>query len=151
MLIAMCLRTGRRPLLSASPAWESAEVCRPRGNALPRSLSNQRRWLKSPELILRAKFENPLKFQWGTGGAEATSLRLSTDFDVTLLIDLSNAIIAAKWKGGVTRSTTSACRKAIPHHSWSIRQVRHSRVWSIASLVTTRPAEEVIEAFKLYV
>jgi hypothetical protein len=47
---------------------------------------------------LRAKFENPLKFQWGTGGAEAPP-SVVHGFDVTLLIDLSNAIIAAEAAG----------------------------------------------------
>jgi hypothetical protein len=47
---------------------------------------------------LRAKFENPLKFQWGTGGAEAPP-SIVHGFDVTLLIDVSNAIIAAEAAG----------------------------------------------------
>ena len=47
---------------------------------------------------LRDKMENPLKFQWGTGGAEEPPATVH-GFDAKLLIDLSNAIIAAEAKG----------------------------------------------------
>jgi len=71
------------------------------GNAITRLLST-----KAMSQIagagLREKFENPLKFQWGTGGADQPPSTVH-GFDVTLLIDLSNAIIAAETSGRLPR------------------------------------------------
>src|SRR5450755_517807 len=68
-----------------------------RGNAFPRFLAN-RAMSEIAGAGLREKIENPLKFQWGTGGAEQPPAIIH-GFDVALLIDICNAIIAAESKG----------------------------------------------------
>jgi hypothetical protein len=119
-----------------------------RGNAIPRFLSNQ-----SMENFvgaeLRKKLENPLKFQWGTGGAEAPP-GIVYGFDSALLIDLCQAIIAAENAG-----TLSGIRYKL------LRQQSHiilgasaksgikRLIYDLAGYSPT--TEEAIAAFKLYV
>jgi hypothetical protein len=67
-----------------------------RGNALPRFLSSS----VMANVIgaeLREKLEKPLKFQGVSVGAGVTPA-ITYGFDVALLIDLANAIIAAEYK-----------------------------------------------------
>lgn len=71
-----------------------------RGNAFPRFLATKG-MSEIAGAELRAKIENPLKFQWGTGGAEQPPATIH-GFDVTLLIDLCNAIIAAESEGSLS-------------------------------------------------
>jgi hypothetical protein len=116
-----------------------------RGNAFPRFLAT-----KSMSDVagaeLRAKLENPLKFQWGTGGAEQPPATVH-GFDAALLIDLSNAIIAAeptlpKRYGRIAQQAhiivVASAKSGIKH-----------LVYALAGYSPT--AEEVISAFKLYV
>lgn len=65
-----------------------------RANALPRFLANKVMSENGGAELLR-KIENPLKFQWGTGGAGAPPSTIH-GFDSSLLIDTCNAIIAAE-------------------------------------------------------
>lgn len=65
-----------------------------RGNSFPRFLAT-RSIAEVAGAELREKLENPLKFQWGGGGAEQPPATVH-GFDVGLLIDLCNAIIAAE-------------------------------------------------------
>ena len=44
---------------------------------------------------LRNKLENPLKFQWGTGGAGSPPPSIISGFDATLLIDVCKAIVSS--------------------------------------------------------
>jgi hypothetical protein len=79
-----------------------------RGNAFPRFLGQQS-IADVAGAELREKLENPLKFHWGTGGAEVPPTTVH-GFDVTLLIDLCNAIIAAEANDiGAIHSAADCC------------------------------------------
>lgn len=116
-----------------------------RGNAFPRFLATQS-MSGVAGAGLRAKLENPLKFQWGTGGAEQPPATVH-GFDAALLIDLSNAIIAAepelpKRYGRIARQAHiivgASAKNGIKH-----------LVYSLAGYNPT--ADEIISSFKLYV
>jgi hypothetical protein len=52
-----------------------------------------------------------LSFQWGTGGAEAPPSTVQ-GYDVALLIDLSNTIIAAESKGALPPQYAKVAKQA---------------------------------------
>src|ERR1700730_18853939 len=81
-----------------------------RGNAFPRFLAN-RAMSEIAGAGLREKIENPLKFQWGTGGAEQPPAIIH-GFDVALLIDICNAIIAAESKGDLPKRYDAVAKQA---------------------------------------
>jgi hypothetical protein len=118
-----------------------------RGNAFPRFLATQ----SIAEIAgaeLRAKLENPLKFQWGTGGAEQPPATVH-GFDVTLLIDLCNAIIAAEATGTLGKRYGRIARQAHIIVGASAKSGIQGLVYRLAGYNPT--AEEVIAAFKFYV
>lgn len=117
------------------------------GNAITRLL-NTKAMSKIAGAELRAKFENPLKFQWGTGGAEQPP-SVVHGFDVTLLIDLSNAIIAAEFVGKIPPHYTKLAKQAHVIVGASAKSGIQGLVYRLAGYNPT--AEEVIAAFKLYV
>lgn len=119
----------------------------PRGNALPRFLSAQS-FVDVAGAELRAKLENPLKFQWGTGGAEHPPTTVH-GFDVTLLIDLCNAIISAEAKGTLSKRYDRIARQAHIIVGASAKSGIQGLVYRLAGYNPT--ADEVITAFKLYV
>lgn len=120
----------------------------PRGNALPRFLgSNAMRNFVGAEL--REKLENPLRFQWGTGGAEAPPT-LVHGVDAKVLIDVCQAVIAAENAG----TLKGARYKGIAKQSYII--LGASAKSGITRLVYdlagwSQSAEDAIAAFKLYV
>lgn len=67
-----------------------------RGNAFPQFLATQA-MSEAVGVELRAKTDNPLKFQWGTGGAEQPPATIH-GFDAALLIDVCKAIIQTEIK-----------------------------------------------------
>jgi hypothetical protein len=116
-----------------------------RGNALPRFLSTQ----LMADFVgaeIRQKFENPLKFQSSKLGAGPTV----HGFDVTLLIDICKAVIAAESSGklGGARYANIA-RQAHIIVGASAKAGIKQLVYALAGYNPT--AEEVIAAFKLYV
>ena len=116
-----------------------------RGNALPRFLANK----VMRETIgaeLREKIENPLKFQWVSGGAGAPTATIH-GFDSSLLIDICNAIIASEDKLGARYAAVAKQAHLIVGASarLGIKQL----VYALAGYDPT--TEEVIAAFKLYV
>jgi len=117
------------------------------GNAITRFLSN-RATVQIGGADLRAKFENPLKFQWGTGGAEAPP-SIVHGFDVTLLIDVSNTIIAAESDGALPPQYKKIAKQAHIIVGASAKSGIQGLVYRLAGYNPT--AEEVIAAFKLYV
>jgi hypothetical protein len=117
------------------------------GNAITRFLST-RAMARIAGADLRAKFENPLKFQWGTGGAEAPP-SIVNGFDVTLLIDVSNTIIAAESAGTLPPNYKKIARQAHIIVGASAKSGIQGLVYRLAGYNPT--AEEVITAFKLYV
>ena len=84
------------------------------GNAITRLLGT-RAMAEFAGAEWRGKFENPLKFQWGTGGTEQPP-SIVHGFDVTLLIDLSNAIIAAEVRRQCRTATSRIAKETSPHH-----------------------------------
>lgn len=117
------------------------------GNAITRFLSTKAiAKIAGAELI--AKFENPVKFQWGSGGAEAPPSTVH-GYDVALLIDLSNAIIAAESEGALPPQYTKVGRQAHIVVGASAKNGIKQLVYALAGYNPT--AEEVISAFKLYV
>jgi hypothetical protein len=118
-----------------------------RGNAFPRFLA-QKSIADVAGAELRAKLENPLKFQWGTGGADQPPATIH-GFDVTLLIDLCNAIIAAEAAGTLSKRYTRIARQAHIIVGASAKSGIQGLVYRLAGYNPT--AEEVIAAFKLYV
>ena len=118
-----------------------------RGNAFPRFLAT-RAMSEVAGAELRAKLENPLKFQWGTGGAEQPPATIH-GFDATLLIDLSNAIIAAESSGKLLPRYAKIAKQAHIIVGASAKSGIKYLVYALAGYNPT--AEEVIAAFKLYV
>jgi hypothetical protein len=118
-----------------------------RGNAFPRFLATQS-IADVAGAELRGKLENPLKFQWGIGGAEQPPATVH-GFDVTLLIDLCNAIIAAEAKGTLSKRYNRIARQAHIIVGASAKSGIQGVVYRLAGYNPT--AEEVIAAFKLYV
>jgi hypothetical protein len=118
-----------------------------RGNAFPRFLSNK----AMSEIAgagLREKIENPLKFQWGTGGAEQPPAIIH-GFDVALLIDICNAIIAAESKGDFPKRYAEVAKQAHIIVGASAKFGIKHLVYTLSGYDATR--EEVIAAFKFYV
>jgi P63C domain len=97
---------------------------------------------------LRDKMENPLRFQIGAGGAGQPP-SVSFGFDVTLLIDICNAIIAAESAGNLTKQYARIARQAHVIVGASAKSGIQGLVYRLAGYNPT--AEEVIAAFKLYV
>ena len=81
-----------------------------RGNALPRFMASK---VISPSVgaELRDKIENPLKFQWGTGGAGSPPTVIN-GLDATVLIDLCKAIIDAEASGRLQKRHTKIAAQA---------------------------------------
>lgn len=118
-----------------------------RGNAFPRFLA-QKSIAEVAGAELTAKLENPLKFQWGTGGADQPPATIH-GYDVTLLIDLCNAIIASEVKGTLSKRYARIAQQAHIIVGASAKSGIQGLVYRLAGYSPT--AEEVITAFKLYV
>ena len=118
----------------------------PRSNALPRFLASKAMSGADAEII--KKIENPLKFQWGTGGAGIPPTVIH-GFDVTLLIDICNAIIKAESEGKFVGRYSRLAQQAHIIVGASAKAGIQGLVYSLAGYNPT--AEEVIAAFKLYV
>lgn len=65
---------------------------------------------------LLRKIQNPLKFQWGSGGAEQPPSEIN-GYDVTLLIDACKAIIKAADDGRLLMRQKPMARQAHPADS----------------------------------
>jgi hypothetical protein len=116
-----------------------------RGNALPRFLSTK---VMADHLgaEIREKFENPLRFQSAMVGAGPTI----HGFDVTLLIDICKAIIAAEADRKLSVSRyANMVRQAHIIVGASAKAGIKQLVYALAGYSPT--TDEVIAAFKLYV
>jgi P63C domain len=120
----------------------------PRGNALPRFLATQAMsGVVGAELGER--LTNPLKFQWGSGGAGPPPINVH-GFDATVLIDIANAIIAAEAEGKLSNDRYEGLiRQAHIIVGASAKSGIKYLVYALAGYSPT--AEEVITAFKTYV
>lgn len=119
----------------------------PRGNALPRFLGS-RAMAIVVGAELRQKIENPLKFQWGAGGAGMPPATIH-GFNATLLIDLCNAITAAETDRKLSARYRNIANQAHIILGASGKLGITRLVYALAGYNPT--AEEVIAAFKLYV
>ena len=116
-----------------------------RGNSLPRFLANKI-MLEAVSAELRQKVENPIKFQYGSGGAENPPIMVN-GFDSAILIDICNAIISVESKLG--ERYANVIKQAHLIVGASARLGIKGLVYALAGYNPT--AEEVIAAFKLYV
>lgn len=96
---------------------------------------------------IREKLENPIKFQWGTGGADSPPPSVVYGFDAALLIDLCNVIIEANSSGKLRRPRVADQARIIL--TASAKSGIKGLVYALAGYSPT--ADEVINAFKLYV
>jgi hypothetical protein len=119
----------------------------PRGSTLPRLLAS-RSMANAVDAELRKKFENPLKFHWGTGGAEQPPAVIH-GFDVTLLIDLCKVIVDLEAEGKLTSGQAKIVRQAHIIMAASAKAGIKGLVYALAGYNPT--IEEVIAAFKLYI
>jgi len=118
-----------------------------RGNAFPRFLSSR----AVSELVgaeIRQKIENPLKFQWGSGGAEQPPA-IVHGFNVTLLIDLCRIIIQADKDGKLGKRYKRVVTQAHIIQSASAKLGIRDLVYALAGYSPT--TQEVISAFKMFV
>jgi P63C domain len=116
-----------------------------RGNAFPRFLSS-RAISGAVGAELRQKLMQPVKFQWGSGGAEQPPTVVN-GFDATLLIDVCRAIIEAESK--LTGRQKHIAIQARVILNASAKNGIRGLVYALAGYNPT--AQEVIAAFKAYV
>ncbi|MCT9127501.1 P63C domain-containing protein [Cupriavidus gilardii] len=98
---------------------------------------------------LREKIENPLIFQWPGGGAERQPPSEMKGYDVTLLVDVCKAIVAAEADGKLLKSQHGIARQAHIILGASAKAGIKGLVYALSGYDATR--EEIITAFKLYV
>jgi hypothetical protein len=120
----------------------------PRGNSFP-SFINSRAMSEFVGGELRDKVENPVRFQWGSGGGGQPPATIH-GFDAALLIDICNAIIAAEAEGALkaARYAKVIQQAHIIVGASAKSGIRHL-VYALAGYNPS--TEEVIAAFKLYV
>jgi hypothetical protein len=117
-----------------------------RGNAFPRFLASKA-MTETIGAQLREKLNQPLKFQWSSIGAQG-GVEVH-GFDATLLVDVCNAIIEAESKGLLDRQQAGVAQQAHVIVGASAKAGIKGLVYALAGYNPT--AQEVIEAFKLYV
>ncbi len=115
-----------------------------RGNAFPRFLASQAMGgMLGAEL--EKKLKNPLKYQWGSGGAPLSL----NGYDATLLIDICKAILNASAQGRLKPNQAAIATQAAIIVGASAKSGIKGLVYALAGY---RPeVEEVIQAFKVYV
>lgn len=118
-----------------------------RGNALPRFLSSQA-MVEAVGAELAEKFKNPLKFQWGSGGAEQPPTEVN-GYIATDLIDLCRAIVDADAAGKLKPQQKKLATNAAVIIAASAKSGIRDLVYALAGYDQT--TDEVIQAFKLYV
>jgi hypothetical protein len=118
-----------------------------RGNAFPRFLASKA-MLEVVGADLREKIENPLKFQWGTGGADQPPAIIH-GYDAGVLIDVCKAIAEAHGRGLFAKNQEAVARQASIIMGASAKGGIKDLVYALAGYHPT--VEEVIRAFKLYV
>jgi hypothetical protein len=97
---------------------------------------------------LLEKLSQPVKFQWGSGGAEIPPTTIH-GFDVTLLADVCGAIVDAAARGKLGPRQANVVRQAHVIQGASTKAGIKGLVWAIAGYNPT--TQVVIDAFKAYV
>jgi hypothetical protein len=136
----------KTPVISQSGMGQALGLSGGGGSAFPRFLATKV-MVETVGAEIRNKLENPMKFQWGTGGADSPPPSVIYGFDATILIDICNAIIAAESTGKLRRPRVATQARIILTASGKSGIQR--LVYDLAGYVPT--AEEAINAFKLYV
>ncbi len=98
---------------------------------------------------LRQKLENPLIFQGLAGERKGPPRPVVHGYDVTMLIDLCNLILAAKNDGALHHSHANIAQHAQVICNASAKSGIQKLVYALAGYDATR--EETIAAFKLFV
>lgn len=119
-----------------------------RGNAFPRFIATKA-MQESVGADLRQKLNNPLSFQWGSGGADQPPTTIN-GFDTALLIDICQAIIAAS---AAKKLNTARYGRIIAQAQIILGASAKLGIKDLVyALAGYRPlTEEVIAAFKAYV
>jgi hypothetical protein len=118
------------------------------GNRFPRFIGGKAiaKYI-GPEL--REKLEKPLIFQPPTAGSNSAAMTKVYGFDVTILIDVCNAITSAERDGALKANQANIAKQAHIIKDASAKAGIQGLVYALAGYNVT--AQEVIEAFKLYV
>jgi hypothetical protein len=118
------------------------------GNLLPRFLAGEK---IAPHVgdELREKIGNPLVFQWTPPATNASPPATVYGYDVTILIDVCKAIIAAADAGKLLKRQEHIAKQAHVILNASAKAGIRGLVYALAGYDQTR--EEAIEAFKFYV
>ena len=119
-----------------------------RGNALPRLLATRTMAPYFAGAEMKQKIENPLKFQWGTGGSNQPPSEIN-GYPADLLIDICRAIIRAEGEANLTPGQKKVARQAHALIGATAKLGIRDIVYALSGYDQTR--EEVITAFKLYV
>jgi hypothetical protein len=136
----------RTPVISQTGIGKAIGLAS-RGNALPRFLASQS-MAGSLSAELTEKIQNPLKFQWSSGGSGVPPAQVN-GYDATILIDLCKAIIRAGEEGRLKPHQKKLAIQAAIIISASAKSGIKGLVYALAGYNPT--ADEVIQAFKLYV
>lgn len=118
-----------------------------RGNALPRFLASQA-MAGAIGAQLSEKLSNPLKFQWGSGGAQTPRIDVN-GFDAAILIDLCKAIIQAEAEEKLNSQQNKVAQQAAIIIGASAKSGIKGLVYALSGYNPS--TDEVIQAFKLYV
>ena len=118
-----------------------------RGNAFPRFMASKA-MIEVAGAELREKIENPLKFQWGTGGADQPPAIIH-GYDAAILIDVCKAVARAHNQGLLAKNQEAVASQASIIMAASAKNGIKDLVYALAGYHPT--VEEVIRAFKLYV
>lgn len=98
---------------------------------------------------LQEKLKNPIIFQSPTAGVNTPPLSKIHGYDVTILIDICKAIVAAESDGKLLKSQEGIAKQAHVILNASAKAGIKGLVYALSGYDATR--EEVITAFKLYV
>ena len=118
-----------------------------RGNAFVR-FARSKSMVPHVGAQLRAKVENPLIFQWGTGGAQQPPSAIN-GYDVILLVDICKSILNAETEGELSANQAHLARQARVIINASAKAGIKGLVYALAGYDATR--EEIIRTFKLFV
>lgn len=118
-----------------------------RGNAFPR-FADSKSMAPHVGAQLREKVQNPIRFQWGTGGAQQPPNEVY-GYDATLLIDVCKSILEADSAGDLSPNQAHLARQARIILNASAKAGIKGLVYALAGYDATR--EESVAAFKFYV
>ncbi len=118
-----------------------------RGSSLPSFLATKA-MSASVSGELQEKLANPVKFQWANVGGGVPPANVH-GFDATLLVDVCKAVVSAEADGKLSQRQANIAKQAHIILGASAKAGIKGLVYALAGYNPT--AQEVIEAFKLYV